>query len=510
MTLLPGCSNPFDQATLQGNQAVPEGTAESLGRLRLRFAKTGEAARNLYPEFETPSKYVLSFTHEDGEAAPDLVIEEEEQILVELKAGTWEIVVHGFLPRTGEAEAAAIRGRAAIAVEAGKENHTLIVLDTPVAGTGIRGIFSYTVDFPRDLVSSAVMELSILGAGETYIPHTVLDLGEGETRAASLSLPAGYYRMDLRLGTLFETIRKTEIVHIYPAMETRAPPYRFEEASFPVPVELEGIAALEAYLTEQPDNTETTPYLIKLKGFNLSGGESSPGEDLSALYKALVRYTALDLRDCTGESFSKLSLAKAPHKANLVSLLLPKSVKTIEAGAFADCSSLLRVEAPGLGSIELELFRDCKKLESIYMPRVESIADTLKVAQGSFRNCASLYAVFLPKLRFIGGYAFYNCTSLERIFFPEGRRVGANAFAKCAALISASLPQTESIEYRAFYGCAGFKNLVLGESPPDLGSQALTGGRPHYIYVPAEAAYAETTKENWTPALKEKIRIVPE
>jgi hypothetical protein len=170
------------------------------------------------------------------------------------------------------------------------------------------------------------------------------------------------------------------------------------------------------------------------------------------------------------------------------------------------------VEAPGLTHIELEAFKDCKKLESIYMPLVETIADTNEVSQGAFRNCLALYSVFLPRARSIGGYAFYKCSSLDTIFLPAGKSLGADAFKSCSSLISGSLPQAESIGERVFHGCTSLVNIILGKDPPDLGSQAFTGGRPAYIYVPAAGveAYKETAKENWTAALKTKIRGLPE
>jgi hypothetical protein len=528
MVLFPACNNPLDQGTgakpvigedvsqnehsqNEHSQNEHSQNEHSLGRVWLRFAAGKTEQRNLYPEIETFSQYVLSFTHEDGGTAPDAVIAGEDHLSVDLKAGIWNITARGFADGEGGALIAAAQGRVDIAVEAGKEAQAIIVLDTIIPGEGIPGIFSYGVEFPRELVSSAVMELSIPGAGETYIPYTAIDLGEEGKQAASVSLPAGYYRMDIRLGTIFPVIRKTEIIHIYPAMETKAPLYRFDEAEFPEVTELEDIAALESYLAEQPENTEATPYLIKLSGFNLTGG-ASPVDNLNALYKALVRYTALDLRDCTGESVPKSSLKTTDHKKNLVSLILPKTVRTIEAGAFNGYEALVHLEAPGLDAIEKETFKDCAKLESIYMPLVETIEDAADVNKGAFRNCESLYWVFLPRASFIGNYAFYNCKALETVFLPKGITIGANAFKSCGGLISASLPQAESIGDSAFHGCKSFINVMLGEDPPDLANQAFTASRLPYVYVPAAGMenYKETEKENWTAALKAKLRSLPE
>jgi hypothetical protein len=278
-----------------------------------------------------------------------------------------------------------------------------------------------------------------------------------------------------------------------------------------VVTELEGLTALKSYLEEQPENTQTTPYLIKLRGLDLTGGDS-PKDNLKALYKALVRYTALDLRDCTGESVPKLTLTEAPNKKKLVSLILPTTVKTIEADAFSGYEALVRLEAPGVEAIMLGAFKECPKLESVYMPLVEIIEDTTDVDKGAFRNCEFLDWVFLPRAHSIGGYAFYNCKALEAIFFPEGRIIGVNAFKNCSSLISASLPWTESIDYRAFYSCNSLLSIMLGKDPPALGEQVFTNSRPTYIYVPSAGReiYEETGEGGWTAALKAKIRSLPE
>jgi hypothetical protein len=219
--IFPACDNPFDQGTAsQGTASEPaieEGDFR-LGRVWIRFNAAGKKQRNLYPEFGSFSRYVLSFTHEGGETLPDAVIEDEDYLSVDLKTGIWNITARAFAAAEGGLLAAAAQGGVEIAVEAGAEIHAFITLDTIIPGEGIAGFFSYRVEFPRELVSSAVMELSLLGAGETYIPYTVLDLTEEGKGEASLSLPAGYYRMDIRLGTIFPVIRGTEIIHIYPSI----------------------------------------------------------------------------------------------------------------------------------------------------------------------------------------------------------------------------------------------------------------------------------------------------
>jgi hypothetical protein len=137
MVIFPACDNPLDQGT-GAKPAIGEDVPQdellqdelSLGRVWIRFTVPGTKQRNLYPEIENFSQYVLSFTREDGETVPDAVIKDEDHLSVDLTTGMWNITAIGFAAREGGQLAAAARGSVNIPVEAGTEIHTLITLDT--------------------------------------------------------------------------------------------------------------------------------------------------------------------------------------------------------------------------------------------------------------------------------------------------------------------------------------------------------------------------------------------
>ena len=88
---------------------------------------------------------------------------------------------------------------------------------------------------------------------------------------------------------------------------------------------------------------------------------------------------------------------------------IPNTVFLISDAAFADCSSLSKIELP---------------------------ISVLSIGAMAFSNCTALYDITLPKdLQTIGDGAFMNCTAIQRMILPENlRRIGMMAFSNCQSL----------------------------------------------------------------------------
>lgn len=88
---------------------------------------------------------------------------------------------------------------------------------------------------------------------------------------------------------------------------------------------------------------------------------------------------------------------------------IPDTVFLISDAAFADCSSLSKIELP---------------------------VSVLSIGAMAFSNCTALYDITLPKdLQTIGDGAFMNCTAIQRMILPENlRRIGMMAFSGCISL----------------------------------------------------------------------------
>lgn len=126
------------------------------------------------------------------------------------------------------------------------------------------------------------------------------------------------------------------------------------------------------------------------------------------------------------------------------SIILPPSVKRIEAQGFFACSSLRSITLPDeIEFIGEKAFEDCTALESITLS---------------------------AKLKEIGAASFRNCNALREIVFPEGFEIiGARAIASCEKLEKLTLPSTLStIGNKAFEGDEALTTVVYNGTKEKL------------------------------------------
>lgn len=126
------------------------------------------------------------------------------------------------------------------------------------------------------------------------------------------------------------------------------------------------------------------------------------------------------------------------------SIILPPSIKRIEAQGFFACSSLKSITLPD----EVEF-----------------------IGEKAFEDCTALESVTLSaKLKEIGAAAFRNCNELAEIVFPEGfETIGARAMASCEKLIKVTFPSTlSSIGNKAFEGSDSLTTVIYNGTKDNL------------------------------------------
>ena len=128
----------------------------------------------------------------------------------------------------------------------------------------------------------------------------------------------------------------------------------------------------------------------------------------------------------------------------LTSVTIPKSVLTIEVGAFNDCPLLEEIK------VDAENENYCLIDGSLYSKDGETllyyvganvgalvIPDHVKhIDDYAFSGCSSLTAVTMGKnVQSIGSHSFYNCVNLERVEIPDNLYdIGFEAFDGCESL----------------------------------------------------------------------------
>ncbi len=191
----------------------------------------------------------------------------------------------------------------------------------------------------------------------------------------------------------------------------------------------------------------------------------------------------------------------------LTSVTIPSSITTIEGYTFAGCTGLTSVTIPNsVTSIGDYAFYGCSSLTSVTIPNsVTTIGDavfvccsgltSISVASGntvydSRNNCnaiietasntliAGCKTTVIPNtVTTIGYAAFAGCTSLTSVTIPNSvTTIGIGAFQECSALTSISIPNSvTNIEMSAFYGCNSLTSVTIGSSVTFIGNDAFNG-----------------------------------
>ena len=173
-------------------------------------------------------------------------------------------------------------------------------------------------------------------------------------------------------------------------------------------------------------------------------------------------------------------------------IILPKSLISIGAHAFASCHMLESINIPeNVESIGISAFIHCSNLKSIKLP------DKLKtLSESMFESCNNLQNVSLPKnLESIQKNAFSECKSLETLILPDGlKSIGYSAFSKSGIksikipdsvetlgsnsfsvsdLVEIQLPKNiKEIPTEMFFGCALLKSIKIPNNVKKIYSSA--------------------------------------
>ena len=215
-------------------------------------------------------------------------------------------------------------------------------------------------------------------------------------------------------------------------------------------------------------------YLNSLESFTITNGIIRVA-DMPDLY--------VD-QSCFSESLTTLSIdarfsigGQAFNNCKkLSSIYLPK-VTSIGDNAFGYCESLTSVDLPEVTIISWSAFRYCESLTTVNLPKAT------KIGNDAFDNCHSLTSVNLPKATSIGDHAFGYCESLTTVFLPAATSIGSTAFFACRALSSVSLPAVTGFGHQTFDYCYSLTLLELGVTPPTLSNFGTFIGCPSPRYL---------------------------
>lgn len=154
----------------------------------------------------------------------------------------------------------------------------------------------------------------------------------------------------------------------------------------------------------------------------------------------------------------------------LDSVIIPPSVKTIEASAFYECGSLSFVKIPtSITEIPDQAFYGCYGLSELDLP-----SSIILIGEDAFEYSGLIKIKIPESVKNIGKYAFSRCSELEQVELPSGlETISDGLFSYCQKLPVISIPlSVTSIGSRAFSGCSEFESITISEGIKTIGSAA--------------------------------------
>ena len=158
---------------------------------------------------------------------------------------------------------------------------------------------------------------------------------------------------------------------------------------------------------------------------------------------------------------------KAFYGSDIVSIIIPESVKEIGANAFSYCCSLTKVCInDGIKEIKKDTFSGCSGLTSITIPN-----SVTSIGRDAFHGCCNLKSLIIPEgVTIIGDYAFKNCDGLLSIIIPNSvMSVGYNAFEGCVNL--------SNVEFASIYSLCRIKFKSIQSNPLIFSHQLSINGK---------------------------------
>ena len=156
---------------------------------------------------------------------------------------------------------------------------------------------------------------------------------------------------------------------------------------------------------------------------------------------------------------------------DITDVVVKSGVTSVGECAFADCWNLQRVSLPrSITTIQYGAFYYCHSLQAISIPSTVE-----RIGERAFQLCGALSSVSLPdSITTVEPYVFSNCWNLQTVTMPKNlQTIGSGAFSYCNMLSSISLPESVTdIAYFAFGWCGGLSSVKMPERLNSLGKAA--------------------------------------
>lgn len=157
-------------------------------------------------------------------------------------------------------------------------------------------------------------------------------------------------------------------------------------------------------------------------------------------------------------SVKTIGMAAFEYCSSLADIVLPEGVTTIARSAFGGCSSLSRIDLPeGVTTIGHSAFYGCEKLSSVKLP------NSLTTIEGfAFTYCNGLTITIPDNVESMSMLTFSDCSSLVDVTLPSTMTtLEYGAFENCTSLRSVTIPNSVNTVDAPFYGCSSLSDIKV-------------------------------------------------
>ncbi len=201
---------------------------------------------------------------------------------------------------------------------------------------------------------------------------------------------------------------------------------------------------------------------------------------------------------------------------------IPNSINSIGNSAFEDCSSLTNITIPdSVTRIGDDAFSGCNNIQTAtiptraisYIPKANLqkvvITSGKSIEEGAFSDCSSLTNITIPdSVTRIGDDAFSGCNNiqtatiptraisyipkanLQKVVITSGKSIEEGAFSDCSSLKNVTIPDSvTSIGGGAFEDCSRLTNITIPDSVTSIGDDAFKGCDNLNYHIESNAKY---------------------
>lgn len=269
---------------------------------------------------------------------------------------------------------------------------------------------------------------------------------------------------------------------------------KYDSANSTFTIEAEYVEGMMFYQTWVKKEGVSQSPVFSFDGINYQVLQGANSVSVSVISKRLKYSGDIIIPDkvvYNGETYFVAVIAQEAFSncTDLTSVVIPKSVMTIDDYSFENCTALSSVTLhDGLSNINYGAFSGCSSLTSITIPssvnwmfgaffdcsglKSVTISNGVTTIEGAFMSCTNLTTVDIPNSVTNMAAAFSECTSLTSILIPDKVTNINGTFSNCTSLASISIPNSVTEIGGAFWGCTALNSITIPSSVTTIGNSS--------------------------------------